>query len=82
MNKKTLEARLLRLRKAFASVLAQCRRDADLKQWQVADEMGWTRNTVTKIEGGDRSVAAEELVELCRIYKVDPNAFLSRVLRW
>lgn len=82
MNKKAVEARLLRWRKAYASVLAASRRDADLTQGQVADEMGWSRNTVTKIEGGDRSVAVEELMELCRLYKVEPVTLLGRVLRW
>jgi transcriptional regulator with XRE-family HTH domain len=76
------EARLSRWRKAFASVLAASRRDADLTQAQVAKELGWTRNTVTKIEGGLRAVAAEELIELCRIYKIEPLVLLGRVLRW
>jgi transcriptional regulator with XRE-family HTH domain len=82
VTKKTTEARLLRWRKAFASVLAASRRDADLTQGQVADEMGWTRNTVTKIEGGSRSVGVEELMELCRLYKVEPSVLLGRVMRW
>jgi DNA-binding XRE family transcriptional regulator len=82
VNKKALEARLSRWRRAFASVLAACRRDADLTQWQVAEEMGWTRNTVTKIEGGDRPIASEELMELCRLYRVDPIVLMGRVLKW
>lgn len=82
MLKKTREAQLLRWRKAFASVLAASRRDADMTQAQVADEMGWSRNTVTHLEAGNRSVAAEELLELARLYKVDPVALLGRVLRW
>jgi transcriptional regulator with XRE-family HTH domain len=77
-----MEARLLRSRKAFAAVLAASRRDADLTQAQVAEEMGWTRNTVTKIEAATRAVAAEELLELGRLYKVEPLVLLGRVLRW
>lgn len=73
---------MARKRKAFAAVLAASRRDVDLAQWQVAEEMGWTRNTVTKIEGGSRSVATEELVELCRIYKVDVLVLVGRAMRW
>jgi len=66
VTKKATEARLLRWRKAFASVLAASRRDADLTQSQVAEAMGWARNTVTKIEGGSRSLAVEELMEYTR----------------
>lgn len=72
----------MRWRKAFASALARSRKDADLAQWQVAEEMGWTRNTVTKIEGGLRMVAVEELMELCRLYKIEPQTLLGRVIRW
>jgi transcriptional regulator with XRE-family HTH domain len=82
VRKNSTEARLLSWRKAFAAVLAASRRDADLTQVQVADEMGWTRNTVTKIEAGTRAVAAEELVELSRLYKTDALVLLGRVLRW
>ena len=82
VTKKATEARLLRWRKAFASVLAASRRDADLTQSQVAEAMGWARNTVTKIEGGSRSLAVEELMELCRLYRVEPTVLLGRVQRW
>ncbi len=79
---KAAQARLERWRKAFSSVLAASRRDVDLAQWQVAEEMGWARNTVTRIENGTRSLAVEELMELCRLYKVDPLVLLGRVTRW
>lgn len=82
VQKKAVETRLERWRKAFASVLAASRRDADLAQWQVAEEMGWTRNTVSKIEVGTRSVSVEELMELCRLYKTEPLVLLGRVIRW
>ncbi len=82
MQKKVLEARLGRWRKAFAGVLATSRRDADLSQEDVANEMGWHRNTVSKIEVGDRQVGVEELMELCRLYKVEPIHLLGRVMRW
>ena len=74
--------RLLRSRKALAAVLAQSRRDVDLTQVAVADEMGWTRNTVTKIEGGLRPVTYEELVELSRLYKQEVQTIVGRAQRW
>lgn len=82
MQKKTIEARLLRWRKAFAAVLAQSRRDADLTQLQTAEGMGWTRNTVTKIEAGLRPVTAEELVELCRLFKVEVRTIIVRAMHY
>jgi transcriptional regulator with XRE-family HTH domain len=81
-QKKAVQTRLLRWRNAFAAVLAASRRDADLTQAQVADEMGWARNTVTRIEGGTRSLAVEELMELCRLYRVEPLTLIGRVTRW
>ena len=82
VKKKVAEVRLTRWRKAFAAVLAASRRDADLAQWQVAEEMGWGKNTLSSIERAEMSVSAEELMELCRIYKVDPITLLGRVVRW
>ncbi len=82
VHKKTMETRLSRWRKAFAAVMAQSRRDADLTQQEVANEMGWSRNTVTKIEGGSRPVTFEESVELCRLYKIDLQLAVGRALRW
>lgn len=81
-QKKAVETRLLRWRKAFASVLAASRRDADLSQEQVAEEMGWARNTVSRIENGTRTLGVEELMELCRLYRIDPLNLLGRVTRW
>jgi transcriptional regulator with XRE-family HTH domain len=68
--------------RAFASVLAACRRDADLTQEQVAAAMGWTRNTVTKIEGALRAVTLPELMALCRLYKVSAKSVLVRAEAW
>lgn len=82
VNRKALEARLMHSGKALATVLAATRSDADLSQRQVAEKMGWDRNTVTKIEGGNRVVSMQEFIELCRIYQVDPLKVMKRVLEW
>lgn len=80
--KRTSQAQLDRWRKAFASVLSQARRDADLTQPQVASEMGWSRNTVTNLETGKRSVAGEELFALSRLYGIDVAVLIGRVARY
>ena len=82
LKRNAIEARLLRWRKGYASVLAASRRDADLTQRQVTAEMGWGRNTLTRIETGLRPVYADEMMELCRLYRIDPQALLGRVQRW
>lgn len=82
MLKKTTEVQLLRWRKAFASVLAQARRDADMTQPQVAAEMGWHRNTVTNLEAGKRSVAGEEIFALARLYGIEVTVLIGRVIRY
>lgn len=80
--KKTSEAQLDRWRKAFASVLAQARRDADLSQPQVAAEMGWSRNTVSNLETGKRGVMGEEIFALARLYGIDVAVLIGRVARY
>jgi transcriptional regulator with XRE-family HTH domain len=36
-----------------------------LTQVELADRLGWSRQTVNKIEAGERMVLAHELVDLC-----------------
>lgn len=36
-----------------------------MSQEELADRLGWSRQTITKIENGDRQIAAHELAELC-----------------
>jgi len=79
---KAVQTRLLRWRKAFAAVIAASRRDADFTQAHVADEMGWARNTVTRIENGTRTLAVEEMMQLCQLYKIEPRTLLDRLKGW
>ena len=72
----------MRWRKAFASVLSQARRDADLTQPQVAVEMGWSRKTMSNLETGKRSVAGEEIFALARLYGIDVAVLIGRVARY
>jgi transcriptional regulator with XRE-family HTH domain len=82
VRKKNIEVLLERWTKAFASVIAASRRDADLTQTQVADEMGWERDVVSRIETGRRAVSNAEFIVLCKIMKVAPEALFARALRW
>lgn len=42
------------------------RKRRGLSQRELADRLGWSRQTVTTIEAGDRSVKVEELPAVCR----------------
>jgi transcriptional regulator with XRE-family HTH domain len=57
-------------RMAIASRLKTAREQAGLSQGQVAKILGLHRPSVSEIEAGRRSVAAEELVTLAKTYGV------------
>lgn len=46
-------------------------------QADLAGRLGWARQTVAKIEAGDRSVRAEELPELCAALEVPLGRLLQ-----
>ena len=60
-------------RSAIASRLRLARDRAGLSQGQVAKMLGLHRPAVTEIEAGRRSVSAEELAEMARLYSVSVN---------
>lgn len=59
------------LKKSIASRIALARKNAGLSQGQLASLMGFHRPTVSEIEAGRRSVAAEELNKLSDILGVE-----------
>lgn len=54
----------------LAARLKEARRLSGLSQAQVAKMMGWHRPTVSQVETAERSVSAEELRELSKIFDV------------
>src|ERR1044071_7149847 len=65
----TLNAALLKAMRAE-------RARAGLTQSQLAERLGWHRNTIAKIEAGDRQLAAHELVDLCQALEVPLTTLL------
>ena len=57
-------------RQIIASRIREARRLAGLSQGQVAKMLGLQRPSVTEIEAGNRTVAAEELAKLAEIFDV------------
>ena len=63
-------------RAAVGARLRRLREYLGFTQQQVADRLGLPRPSVTLIESGDRHLAADELVRLCALYRVSPEAVL------
>lgn len=63
-------------RAAVGARLRRLREYLGFTQQQVADRLGLPRPSVTLIESGDRRLAADELVRLCALYRVSPEAVL------
>jgi transcriptional regulator with XRE-family HTH domain len=68
--------------RAIAAVITACRRDAGLKQAQLAEAIGWTQSTLARIESGERIVAAAELFYIAKALKLDPVKLFSRIAAW
>lgn len=58
------------LRQVVARAIVAERKRRGLTQRQLAERLGWSRQTVTTIEAGDRSVKVEELPAVCRALSV------------
>jgi transcriptional regulator with XRE-family HTH domain len=64
-------------RLAIASRLKVARERAGLTQGQVASKLGLHRPSVSEVEAGRRSVSAEELATLSKLYKVSVDWLTS-----
>lgn len=63
--------------RAFIARLIRARREAGLKQADVADQLGKPQSYVSKCEAGDRRVDVIELVRLARIYGKSLDWFVA-----
>ncbi len=50
-----------------------------LTQSALAERLGWHRNTVAKIEAGDRQLAAHELVDVCQALEIPLSTLLVAI---
>lgn len=50
-----------------------------LRQEDLADEMGWSRPVVSAIESGSRRVTLADAVALCRVLEIDLRQLLAGV---
>jgi DNA-binding XRE family transcriptional regulator len=73
LQKPSIETLLHRCNRAVAAVVLAARRDADLTQKQLADQMGIHRNTIVRIESGERSMTIAEFMLFARVLRISPT---------
>ena len=61
----------------LVSQLVKARKQAQLKQVEVARKLGRTQSYVSKIESGERRIDIVQLKEFARIYKKKVSSFLE-----
>jgi transcriptional regulator with XRE-family HTH domain len=67
--------------KRLVELLAQYRREADLKQSEVAEALGRHQPFVANIESGQRRVHIIELLELADVLQFDPHELLAELMK-
>lgn len=60
--------------------LVDARRSANLRQVDVAKQIGWPQAYVSRYENHERTLSVSEYVEVARAIGVDPINLLSSVL--
>lgn len=63
--------------KSIIKRLQKARREAGLKQTDVAKKLGRIQSYISKIEQGERRIDIVELKQLARIYKKDLDYFIK-----
>lgn len=71
-----------RLRKAVAAVIAATRRDRDFTQPELASRLGWSRDTLSKMEAGRRRVEFGDLVLIAHALGERTEVIIRRILAW
>ena len=72
----------VRWRNTVAAVISASRKDADVRQEDLAQRLGWSRWKLAKIEAGEGKIEFGELVLLARALKIEPETLFRRMLRW
>ena len=70
------------LNRAVIAAVSSTRKDVDVTQAGLAEQMAWSREIVSNIEQGRRDVTVADLVLIARALDVDPEKLFRRILRW
>jgi transcriptional regulator with XRE-family HTH domain len=62
-------------------ILVDARKQAGIRQAELARRVGKTQTFVTRFEAGQRRIDAIELLALCRIIGIDPVNVVRKLLK-
>jgi transcriptional regulator with XRE-family HTH domain len=71
-----------RWHRAVVAVIAASRRDADLKQWELAERLGWSQSRLAKLEAGERKLDVADFILVARALNIDPEVLFRRIMKW
>nr|WP_314623739.1 helix-turn-helix transcriptional regulator [uncultured Noviherbaspirillum sp.] len=63
--------------KLFREMIIEARKDAKLKQAEVAERLGKNQSFVSKYERGERRLDLPEFVDVCEAIGIDVEKFLQ-----
>jgi transcriptional regulator with XRE-family HTH domain len=69
------------LHEELRELLKERRFRSKLKQSELAERLGWSQQTISKIESGEKRVTVVELVLLSRVLDFDPAAAVRRIAK-
>lgn len=65
----------------LVEILITARKQAGIRQAELARRVGKTQTFVTRFEAGQRRIDAIELLALCRIIGIDPVKMVRKLLK-
>lgn len=77
----TISRATLAHRQYFCRLLVEAREHAGLSQRALAERLGWTRNTIARIELNERRLDVTEFLLWCDAVGVAPEAILRTLRR-
>jgi len=81
--RKSAQRRVLqRWRKTVGAVIGTSIRDSDHKQFQVAEAVGMSENTLSEIVQGHRKTELGEIVLIAKAIDEHPLVLIRRMLSW
>ena len=67
------------LKEAIAQRIIELRKEHNLKQIDLADHLGWTRQNMRKTESGKQNMGTLKLYEICKFFKISLSDFFKSI---
>ena len=65
------------IKKIFGKVVSELRQQKGYTQEQLAEYLGISPHTVTRIETGNTFVSCEKISKICNLFKISPNVLFT-----